>query len=277
MHGRRHTAARTTGLIAGMIVAAVAWVLPIRAADEVFDRTVPLRSGGSFALQNVNGSVTIIGWDRDAVEVRAVKSSPGTSAELAVSDLARVQVGIDAKADRVVVTTTYPKDEHLDVSVTYNVLVPRDVWLQEVATVNGAVYVRGVQGDGQLRSQLRSVNGDVEVSDSGGPFSVRTTNGNIHMAVARLTAPAALPRSSGVTPVRVETVNGSIVLAVPAATSASLDVRCLSGDFYSDLPAFTLAGYTPRAFQATLGSGGAPVRLSTVNGAIRIASLPQGI
>ncbi len=272
-----HTAGRRAALLLGIMAAAAVYALPGRAADQVFERTVPLSAGGSFALQNVNGSVTVTGWDRDAVEVRAVKSSPSTSAELAVSDLARVQIEVAATPDGVAVTTTYPQDDDADVTVTYSVRVPRRVWLAQVATVNGTVHVDGLQGAGQLRS----VNGDVEVAASAGAFSARTTNGDIHLELASLTTRrAGFPRMSDFTqgsPMRVETVNGTIELAVPSETQASLEVRCVSGEFHSDLPVTTLAAYTPREFRAKLGVGGTAVRLSTVNGAIRIRSLAQGI
>jgi hypothetical protein len=256
-----------------IVAAATVWVSPGHAADEVFERTVPLSAGGAFVLQNVNGSVMIAGWDRDAVEVRAVKTSPSASAQLAVSDLAQVQVNVTAAPGRVTVTTTYPKDEGVEVSVTYSVRVPRRVWLQQVATVNGTVRVTGVEGVGELRS----VNGDVEVSDSAGPFSAHTTNGDIHMDLARLTAFPRAQVSRDAKPLRMETVNGSIVLALPEKTAASLEVRCLKGDFHSDQPVATLGAYTPREFQGRIGGGGTPVRLSTVNGAIRIQLLKEGI
>ena len=44
------------------------------AADENFHQTYPLAAGGSFALENVNGSVQVEGWSRDEVEVSAVKT-----------------------------------------------------------------------------------------------------------------------------------------------------------------------------------------------------------
>ena len=125
------------------------------------------------------------------------------------------------------------------------------------------------------------MNGDVEVAASAGVFSARTPNGDIHMELARLTAqPAAFPHTADLMhaiPMRVETVNGTIELAVPSETQASLEVRCVSGEFRSDLPVTTLAAYTPREFRAKLGGGGTAVRLSTVNGAIRIRLLAQGI
>ena len=103
--------------------------------------------------------------------------------------------------------------------MNYTLHVPRRVWLEQVATVNGAVHVSGVEGAGELRS----VNGDVDVSDSSGGFSAHTTNGDIHVELARLVTSK---------PLTLETINGSVALEIPAGTAAALDVRCPNGDFH---------------------------------------------
>jgi DUF4097 and DUF4098 domain-containing protein YvlB len=245
--------------LAVLVLAAVAFLaVPGFAADEVFDRVLPLPAGGSLVLENVTGSVTIVGWDRQDVEVHAVKSA------VLAEDLGMVQIDAAAASGRVAVKTVYPKDDSAQVIVNYTVRVPRHVWLEQVATVNGTVRVSGLQGAGELRS----VNGDVEVSDSSGGFSAHTTNGDIHMELSRLAAKG---------PLTMETVNGSIGLAMPAGTPAALDIRCMNGSFHSDLPMSVVGAYTPREFQGRLGVGGAAVRLRTVNGAIRIQVLGQGV
>ena len=43
------------------------------AITKDFDQSYPLQPGGTFELQNVNGRVEVDGWDRDSVEVHAVK------------------------------------------------------------------------------------------------------------------------------------------------------------------------------------------------------------
>jgi DUF4097 and DUF4098 domain-containing protein YvlB len=215
--------------------------------------------GGSFAIENVNGPVTIVGWDRDAVEIHAVKT-----ASHAVADLLRVQIDVAATPGLVQVSTVDPHEDGVEVAVDYTVRVPRRVLLQEVATVNGTVRVSGVNTEGKLNS----VNGDIDVSDSAGGFSARTTNGDIHMEIGRLAAAG---------PLAVETVNGAIALALPATAAANLDVRSLNGDFRSELPVAYLGAYKPRELHGRLGSGGALLRLRTVNGAIRVLALPQGI
>jgi len=249
---------RRVGL-AVVVLAAVAFLAtPGFAADEVYDRVLPLPAGGSLVLQNVTGTITIVGWDRDDVEVHAVKT-----AALA-EDLGAVQIVAAADSGRVAVKTVYPTDENAEVAVNYTVRVPRRVWLEQVATVNGTVRVSGLQGTGELRS----VNGDVEVSDSSGGFSAHTTNGDIHMEFAKLVASQ---------PLTLETVNGSIGLAIPRATAAALDIRCSYGKFHSELPMTVEGAYTPRQFQGKLGVGGTSVHLHTVNGAIRIEAVAQGV
>src|SRR5271154_2115351 len=165
--------------------------------SETFDRTVSLTPGGSFAIENVNGPVTIVGWDRDAVEIHAVKT-----ASHEVTDLLRVRIDVAATPNLVQVNTVDPHEDGVEVAVNYTVRVPRRVLLQEVATVNGTVRVTGVN----TRGELHSVNGDIEVSDSAGGFSARTTNGDIHMELERLAAAG---------PLAMETVNGAIALALP--------------------------------------------------------------
>jgi hypothetical protein len=257
---------RKTILAATALLAVAAACSPAFAANdtEVFDRTIPLPAGANFSLTNVNGSISVEGWDREAVEIHAVKTAKQSAA-----DLALVRIDTNSEPGRVSVSTIYPPDNDLDVSVDYAVHVPRRVVLEQLATVNGAVRVSGVEGQGQLRS----VNGDIDVVRSAGGFSARTTNGEVHVELLRLAALSA-PSSN---PITLETVNGSVALALPASVAATVDARSLNGDFHSDLPMSLLSAYSPRGVRGRLGAGSVPIRLRTVNGAIRLLSLPQGI
>jgi hypothetical protein len=253
-------------LVVATALAVAAVCLPAFAANdsEVFDRTIPLLSGASFALTNVNGSIVVQGWDREAVEIHAVKTARQSAA-----DLALVRIDAESAPGQVSVTTVYPPGDDVEVSVDYTVRVPRHVLLAQLATVNGAVRVSGVEGQGQLRS----VNGDIDVVGSAGGFSARTTNGGVHVELLRLAAPSA-PSSN---PITLETVNGNVALALPHDATATVDARSLNGDFHSDLPMSLLSAYSPRGLRGRLGAGGASIRLRTVNGAIRVVALPQRV
>src|SRR3989441_1281979 len=170
----------TSGRIAASLLVATGMAIlaaPGFAVDEVFQQTYPLPEGGAFQLQNVNGSVQVSGWERDEVEVYALKS--GLQGH---RDLQRVNIEVQARSDSVTVQTHYPSDEGVEVFVEYHIRVPRHVELRRVATVNGTVRVFGVEAAGELRS----VNGNIEVFDSAGRLSARTTNGNVRMELHRL-------------------------------------------------------------------------------------------
>ncbi len=246
---------RRAALILVVIVAAAVLAAPCFAFDEVFQQTYPLQSGGSFRLQNVNGSVHVSGWDRDEVQVRAVKSARHDR-----RDLQRVAIEVEARPDSVAVETRYPPDDGVEVYVEYRIRVPRRVLLTRVATVNGTVHVSGVEAVGVLRS----VNGNVEVYDSSGRLDAHTTNGNVRLELRRVDPGGALTA---------ETVNGSIVLALPTDAGAELDVRSVNGDFQSELPLTLRGSLGAREFHGRLGAGGSPIRIRTVNGAIRVETI----
>ena len=49
------------------LVLATASAVPCFAISKEFDQTYPLQQGGSFELQNVNGTVEVQTWDRNEV------------------------------------------------------------------------------------------------------------------------------------------------------------------------------------------------------------------
>jgi hypothetical protein len=228
------------------------------AGDQVFERTYPLQIGGSFLLENVNGSVEVDGWDRDEVEVRAVKVARNSSA-----DLSQVQIRVENQPSQVQVHTRYPEGEGADVAVEYHIYVPSKIILRDVETVNGSVLVHGIDGGGALRS----VNGNVEVLRSSGRFSAKTTNGNVRLELSGLGDGA---------PMNLETVNGSVVLGLPTGIGANLKVLNLNGDFSSELPVTrTLTWAGAQRFRGKLGVGGGEISVRTINGTIRLIRQPS--
>jgi len=242
------------------LAAVLCLALPGLADVQVFEQTYPLASGGQFVLQNVNGSVRVEGWDRNEVQVRAVKTS-----ESDARDLALVKIDVQSHPREVDVHTLYPDGENAEVAVEYIIHVPYRVLLHSIRTVNGSVSVRGVQGAGELKS----VNGNVEVLNSSGRFSARTTNGNLHLELASLTDGA---------PMDLETVNGSVTLGLPSNASADLSVRNMNGDVSSDVPVTsTVALPGTQILRGRLGHGGNPISLRTVNGGIRLLLEHPGV
>lgn len=246
-----------TSLISSLMVLTLAGVsaTPSYAISKEFNQTYPLQAGGTFELQNVNGPVDVEGWDRDSVEIRAVKTAKNRE-----SDLELVAIDVDAKPASVSVSTRYPQNEGVEVAVEYKVHVPHSARVEHLGTVNGTLRVSGVEAV----EDLRTVNGNIEVYEGGGSVHAHTTNGNVHLEMMHVR-----DKNGAIA----ETTNGSVLLAVPADTQADLEARCMNGNFSSELPVTFESTLKPREMHGKLGHGGTPIRLRTINGGIRLVAL----
>jgi DUF4097 and DUF4098 domain-containing protein YvlB len=244
-------------LVPAMVVllALAAGAVPGWAISKEFNQSYPLQPGGTFELQNVNGTVEVQGWDQDRVEVHAVKT-----AKLRESDLERVSIEVNARPASVSILTRYPQDEGVEVAVEYVIHVPHGAKVEHLGTVNGTLRVAGVD-DVQ---ELHSVNGNIEVYGADSMAHARTTNGNVRLELSWI---------HGVNGTLAETTNGSLILAIPANTQADLEARSLNGNFQSELPVEMQSSAKPRELHGRLGQGGAPIKLHTVNGGIRVIAL----
>src|SRR5256712_11182987 len=203
-----------------LLLSAVIWAAPGFAISKDFNQSYPLQPGGSLELQNVNGTVDVQGWDRNEVEVHAVKTAKHKE-----SDLERVSIEVDAKPDAVSITTRYPQNEGVEVTVDYTIHVPHAARVEHIGTVNGTLRIAGVDSV----EDLHTVNGNIEVFEAGGSSRPHTINGNVHLELTHL-------RDKDKNGATAETTNGSLVLAVPSDMQADVEARCLNGNFFSELP-----------------------------------------
>jgi hypothetical protein len=224
-------------------------------ATQEIARTYPMRPDGTVELNNVNGTVRIEGWDRNEVEVRAVKTTPDKESLL---DL--VAIDIEAKPDALSISTRYPQEEGVEVAVDYVIHVPRHAQLNHVNNINGTLRVFSSESLGELHT----VNGNIEVYESSGNLHAHTTNGNVYVE---------LKHPGDARGATAETTNGSVLLAIPADLPADLEARCMNGRFSSDLPMVTKGADQPRTVHGRLGRGGTLIRLGTVNGTIHVVAL----
>ena len=269
MSSRHHKAVFTFILFFAALAAA-----PLLRADytEEVVKSFPLRSGGSFSLDNTNGDVKIVTWAEDRVEIRALKV-----AQRDKDDLAEVKIEFDATADAVAVRAVWPEGRrNLRVSVSFDVRLPAGVKITGVETTNGSLDVGGEFASARLgttngnvvltgcRGDVRagSTNGDVKVDGAEGRIEVETTNGSIEIR-------NAVPKDG----LDAETTNGGItlILAAPDKVNADLSVRTTNGYIETDIPV-TLDRLTKsrHSLDARIGAGGPAIRLSTTNGSIRI-------
>lgn len=145
----------------------------------------------------------------------------------------------------------------LRVRVDYRVRVPAGVDLKSLKTDRGDIAVTGVSG----RIVAQTVAGSVRLRRVAGVLKVATLNGEIDAELARL--------QRGDTVV-FDTYNGDIRLRLPGASRAHYALRTFNGTIESSVPMPIQSVYGPHVAHETSGVDDPLVRLTSVNGTIRI-------
>ena len=143
-----------------------------------------------------------------------------------------------------------------DVSVEFTVQVPAGVAFIG-RTVNGDIQALGLKAD----AEAYTVNGSVQLSTRG-TVKATTVNGSIDAEMGTAASEA----------LEFETVNGGITLTVPAGSGAEIHASTVNGDISTDFPLTVRGKFSRRSITGTIGRGGPPLTMTTVNGDIRLRS-----
>ncbi|HSD33328.1 MAG TPA: DUF4097 family beta strand repeat-containing protein, partial [Gemmatimonadales bacterium] len=81
---------------------------------------------------------------------------------------------------------------------------------------------------------------------------------------------ATMGRADWASQAEFTTVNGGITLTMPGNLSAEVSAETVNGDLETDFPLTVTGKFGPRRMRGTIGSGGRYLKLSTVNGSIRL-------
>jgi hypothetical protein len=212
-------------------------------------------------FRSSNGGVTVTGSDTArAATVRAVVRARAGSDDEARRLVAAVRVDPDGGAFR----ASGPRMSWGDRSwsVSYRATAPRRV---DVAahTSNGGVRVRDVAG----RLRVETSNGGVTLDRVAGDVVARTSNGGVQATLAGRRWDDAGLAGGGL---ELRTSNGGVVLRLPDGYSARLTAGTSNGSVSSELPVTVQGRVDRRRLEGTLGAGGAPIRVSTSNGSVRL-------
>ncbi len=255
-----------------LLILAVSCIIAGEEYKDTFSKTLPLKAGERFSLENVNGDVTIATWKEDKVEITAVKIARRNK-----EDLDKVEIRVDESAGSVSVKAVWPKfSRRANVSVEFSVMVPEGVNLSDVETVNGGVDVTGRYD----RADVGTTNGSVTVKDASGELEAGTTNGSVH--VSRFDGRIKADTTNGNIKLEdvtfkdglsAETTNGSVTLGIVSPESLNADLRAsvTNGHITVDFP-ITLQNLrqSKRRIEGRIGQGGPEISLHTTNGSISL-------
>ena len=226
--------------------------ISVFAEDQTTHQSYPLNKNGFVSVKNVHGDITIRAWDKNEVDLKATKHGPADHLDL-------VEIDVDAKPDRFVVESKYPHyRSNTNVSVTYELSVPRGATLEDIGDVNGNVDIQGVEGE----VSAQTVNGSVDIDGTRGAVSAESVNGNVHVKWAEF------PSKGDVS---MQSVNGGLDLKLPSQdVNADVEASSMNGSIHSDYPITVHNSFLSHKLEGQIGHGGVPIRLKTVNGSIDI-------
>lgn len=270
-------------------------------SEERVDLVKPASASGEVEIVNTSGSITVIGWAREEVQVQGVLGRGSK------------RLDFDAGPHRTVVRVVLPPNcrscEGSDLTIKipmasalYVEVVSADITVQETTgpctlkSVSGDVRVSGgtaqvearsVSGEVRVRAvrapvRAKSVSGDVLVDGVEGSVEGSTVNGDIEIrgstiSRADLASVSGFVRMEGtLTPsarLDARSVSGDITLVLPADTAADFQATTFSGSIRNDFgpEARRVCQYTPeRELNFATGSGGARIVLKSHSGNISL-------
>jgi DUF4097 and DUF4098 domain-containing protein YvlB len=281
------------------------------AYKEDFHQTYPLNAGGSVSIETFNGSIELVGWEQNSVEVNGTKYASTKSA------LDSIKIDVSSPSGSVRVRASKLSDFHHNMGARFTVRVPKRATL-DLSTSNGHVRIEDVEGNARLRtsngpirverlkgeleartsnggidvdylegdSKLHTSNGAIRVEASHGLFDAVTSNGSI---TARLndpstTWPVHAESSNGhidlkidakqLPEVRAETSNSSIVLRLPMGANAEVRAHTSHASVSSEFDGVhTDNEHGHGEMSGRIGGGGRLIELSSSNGSIKIVRL----
>ena len=279
---------------------------------EDFRHTYPLAAGGSVSVETFNGSVELMGWEQDSVEVNGTKYASTKSA------LDGIRIDVSTPTGSVRVRASKASDFHRNMGARFTIRVPRHTMLDLISTSNGHVRIEDVEGNARLRTsngairltrlkgevEARTSNGSIEADYLDGNAKMHTSNGAIRAEVthglfeattSNGSITARLNDPSTTWPVHVESSNGRIDLKIDAKQLPEVRATTSNSSIVLRLPTFAngeVRAHTSHASVSSefdgvhaenqhgrgemtgrIGGGGRLIELSSSNGSIKIVKL----
>lgn len=246
--------------------------------------------GTALNAESRNGSIVIIPWDKNYVEVEYEKRAESFLATNKLQDLLDRSYVELAESDKIIhIKAQIPRITRGSVNISMTIYVPKELDL-DISTSNGRItFDKGLVGTAKLRTSNGSIaivnhKGDLDVETSNGSITIlehqgtvkaRTSNGSIRLETEKPLGNVSLRSSNG----RVEmtlgeligqsyearTSNGSIRVNLPEESRFNLDASSGSGRVNCDFTSLR-----EKSIKQSVNGGGAELLLETSNGTISI-------
>ncbi|MEO8811127.1 MAG: DUF4097 family beta strand repeat-containing protein [Rhodanobacter sp.] len=265
-------------------------------------------AGATVSISNIAGSVNVVGWDRNEVQVGGELGEgakplaiTGNNDKLAIKVEPRsgsgwFNFGGDSRMAPTTLVVRVPRGASLDVkvisaglvvdglaggnitvnSVSGSARINARVALLDVNSVSG-----GIEFPGQAeRASLQTVSGEILAPTLRSKATLQTISGRIQAGggpwrkLSLSTVSGDVQLAGGLDAggnIVIDSMSGDVQLRLPANTSATLHASSFSGDLRSDFGTPAQASHGPgSSLDARLGSGNGKIRIETFSGDLRV-------
>lgn len=230
-------------------------------ATAEWRKTYDLQPGGRVEISNVNGKIDVQPSAGNTVEVVALKTARGASADAAKEALNRIEIEENVSAGNIRIQTRMQRTGSIfngnNSQVEYTVHVPAGADVK-FSTVNGGIEITGLKG----RINAETTNGGVRALDISGSIEASTTNGGVEVDLTQLAEPG----------VRLGCTNGGIRLRLPTDAKATISARITNGGIDVSGLQLETTESSRRRLDGRMNGGGTHIDVEGTNGGIKISS-----
>lgn len=233
---------------------------------EDFSKELPFPTNGELIVDNVNGKISIEGWDKDILLIEATKQVNVRDEESAREVFKEIKIEIKVTDNGVEIETRRPKKgsdwwdwifgDNVSYSVSYKIYAPYNARVKASST-NGAIYVQSISG----KIELKTTNGRIEATAVEGEIRAHTTNGSIEAEIVSL---------NEVDEIALSTTNGSITLYLPEDASFKVRAKTTNGSITCEFPVTIKGEVKKKRLEGVVKEGKIDINLKTTNGSIKI-------
>lgn len=223
-------------------------------------QTFQLQPGARVEIANIGGKVDVETSDSNTAEVLVVRSAR------ARADLERRRITIEGSPTSLVVRGEGGgggsfgglwSSGNGDVRQRVVLRLPRRIEFKAI-DINGRARVGEIDGG----VEIADINGRVEVAGVTGHVQIVEVNGRVNVGVERVAD----------TGIQLSDINGNVELRFAGEVNADVDANDNHGAVEIFLPNVTMQERRNRSnFRARIGTGGAPITITDVNGRARLA------
>jgi DUF4097 and DUF4098 domain-containing protein YvlB len=270
-------------------------------AGQSVDESWNLDANATITVENLAGSIDIVGWNRNEVHLTGELGDSVDELEISASD-SMLNISVDNRNSRNIDDTRLklmvPKGANVDASA-----VSADIDVSDLN--NDKLSASSVSGNVEVditskRVTIESVSGDVSFSGSTGRISAESVSGDIDLRgisgeIAATTVSGDMDlQAKRVESARLETVSGDLVFSGDLSSNARLTAESMSGDVEVNLPSDQSGLFRAESFSGHINTdfgsvnrakhgpgsylkhmnsdGGAEIRVESFSGNIKLKS-----